>query len=225
MDQQKLLKELISEALETKGLNREKLAQTTGVPDRFLDIFLDGSEAKLPAAPYVRGYLKKIANALDLDAEELWRTREREFPTRQSGETDTLPGNRFAIQRANKVIIVIVTVGILALAYAGLNSDRLLGTPSLTVKNPGAETSTVTSGSVTIDGVLGNPNDALTINGESVYVDENGIFKKTFPLDAGLNNFDIIVKRFLGKTVTVQRQVVYAPEPELKDAPLLPRVP
>lgn len=211
MDQPKLIKEQLSEALEQKGLNREKLASLTGIPDRFLDAFLEGG-AELPAAPYVRGYLKKIANALDLDAEELWRMHEREFPTRRAGETDMLPGNRFAIQSANKAVIAIVAVAVLALAYAGMNSDRFLGTPSLTVKNPETETSTVTSASVTVDGVLGNPNDALTINGEAVYVDENGIFKKTFPLDEGLNNFDIVAKRFLGKTINVTRKVVYTPE-------------
>jgi len=212
MDSQKNLKESLSEALEQKGLNREKLAALTGIPDRFLDIFLDGGAAPLPAAPYVRGYLKKIASALDLDAEELWRMHEREFPTRRAGETDMLPGNRFAIQSANKAMIAATTLVVLVLAYAGLNSDRFLGAPSLTVKSPETETSTVTSASVTVDGALGNPNDALTINGEAVYVDETGQFKKTFPLDAGLNNFDIMAKRFLGKTITVTRKVVYTPE-------------
>ena len=113
---------------------------------------------------------------------------------------------------ANKAIIAAVTLVILTLAYAGLNSDRLLGAPSLTVKNPETETSTVTSQTLTVDGVLGNPDDTLTINGETVHVDENGIFKKTFPLDEGLNNFDVTAKRFLGKTVTIRRVVVYAPE-------------
>ncbi|MDO8584992.1 MAG: helix-turn-helix domain-containing protein [bacterium] len=225
MDSQKLIKELISEALEQKGLNREKLAQTTGIPDRFLDIFLDGGSTNLPAAPYVRGYLKKIAGALDLDAEELWRMHEREFPARRSGETDMLPGNRFAIQSVNKVVIIMITVGILALAYMGINSDRLMGAPSLTINNPSAEALSVASPTITIDGFLGNPDDTLTINNETVYVDENGQFKKTFPLDEGLNNFDISAKRFLGKTVTVQRQVVYTPEPELRNTPLLPQVP
>lgn len=212
MDQPKLLKEILSEALEKKGLGREKLADATGIPNRFVSAFLEGEPAELPAAPYVRGYLKKIAGVLELDADELWRMHERESAPRQSGAMDLLPQNRFAIAPANKLIMSVVVLIIATLIYAALGAGKLIGIPKLTVTIPANETSIATSASATIEGLLGNPEDTLTINGEVVYVDETGAFKKTFPLEKGLNNFDIAAKRFLGKTITVTRQVVYTPE-------------
>lgn len=224
MDQPKLLKEALSEALEQKGMNREKLAQATGVPDRFIEALTDGETTELPAAPYVRGYLKKIGTALELDADELWRMHERESAPKQSGAADLLPKNRFAIAPTNKLIVGAIVLGIAALLYAALGTGKLVGMPRLSATNPASETSTAIAPSATIEGTLGNADDTLTINGEAVYVDENGAFKKTFPLEAGLNNFDITAKRFLGKTVTVTRQVVYAPEPapEEETEPLPP---
>lgn len=222
MDQPKLLKEALSEALEQKGMNREKLAASTGVPDRFIEALTDGETTELPSAPYVRGYLKKIGTALELDADELWRMHERESAPKQSGAADLLPKNRFAIAPTNKLIVGAIVLGVAALLYAALGSGRLIGTPRLSVTNPSDETSTATLASIAIEGTLGNANDTLTINGEAVYVDESGAFKKTFPLEAGLNNFDITAKRFLGKTVTVTRRVVYTPEPATSETSARP---
>lgn len=222
MDSPKLLKEALSEALEQKGINREKLGATTGVPDRFIEALADGETAELPSAPYVRGYLKKIGTALELDTDELWRMYERESAPKQSGAADLLPRNRFAIAPTNKLIVGVIVLGVATLLYATLGTGKLVGMPRLSVTNPANETSTAIAPSATIEGTLGNPKDTLTINGEAVYVDETGAFKKTFPLETGLNNFDIAAKRFLGKTVTVTRQVVYAPESATPETSMQP---
>lgn len=219
MDSPKLIKETLAEALEQKGINREKLGALTGIPDRFIDAMLEGEPDELPAAPYVRGYVKKIAGVLELDADELWRMHERESAPKQSGAADILPQNRFAIAPTNKLIVGAAALVAAALLYAAFGAGRLIGAPQLSITNPADETSTAVAPSATIEGMLGNANDTLTINGEAVYVDEKGSFKKTFPLEKGLNNFDIAAKRFLGKTVAVTRQVVYAPEPEPAGAP------
>ncbi|MBI2604013.1 MAG: helix-turn-helix domain-containing protein [Candidatus Harrisonbacteria bacterium] len=219
MDDAKLLKELLAEQSELKGISRDKLVASTGIPDRFIAAFLEGDATALPAAPYIRGYLKKLGSVLELDAEELWRAYERETTPRASGAGDRLPENRFALKTANKKMLVGAIALIAVALYAAVNAARLIGEPGLTVLLPAEETSLTKTRTVSIEGALENASDSLEINGEAVMVDARGAFKKSFPLEEGINSFQITAKRFLGKTVTLTRQVVYTPETAPEESP------
>ena len=94
---------LILEALKLKGMNLEKLSQLSGVSERSLALLLEEQFDKLPPAPYVHGYLVKIAETLNLDGRELWREYlKNNEEIRRSGKEDILPLNRFAIPKLNK---------------------------------------------------------------------------------------------------------------------------
>lgn len=210
---------MLAEHLEQKGYSTEKLAQVTGVPERFLKTLLSGEYKSLPAAPYLRGYLKKISQALEIDIDETWRLYEKENAPHSSGEKDFLPGNRFAIQHISKKNMLLAIVGGLLIIYAGINADRLLGKPVLTIIQPAAGDTSIAVPLITLQGRLENQKDVLTINGVSVNVDDSGEFKKEFSLDPGANTFEIIAKRFLGRETRVTKQVTYTPPTSSSPAP------
>jgi hypothetical protein len=205
----KKLSEIILEAIRAKNLTIEKLAQMTGISDRFLGLMVEEKFDELPPAPYLRGYLLKISDVLNIDGQQLWREylKYRESMKR-SGSKDILPSNRFENPKLNKKIIFAVIV-LLPLTYFAVQIPKLIGRPQLYLANF-EDNMTVAESAFTIRGRI-KPTDTLTINQEEVYLGENGEFAKTVNLSPGFNTFVFKVKRFLGKENIVTKQIYYEP--------------
>lgn len=203
----KPLKEVIATAMDERGVNIKKLTETTGIPERFVMFFLEGELRKLPPAPYVRGYLTKIARALDLNHDDLFNRYRGETGYTSSGSNDRLPGNRFVIQSAKKKMVVGIVVVLIAIAYLGWNAQKLIGAPSIEVTEPADDTITTTLDQVTIAGKT-DVNNKLTINQEQLYLGSDGSFHKDYGLQIGLNTFEITAKKFLGREVTVVKKII-----------------
>ncbi len=206
---QKSLKELLLERLEGKNLNVEKIFQATEIPKHYLESMMRGDWKKLPAAPYTRGYFKKLAGLLDWSDGEMWLLYQNEVDTlKVSGATDRLPENRFAIKRKARAWTWPVIAVVLLLGYAGFNLDRLLGKPQLNVTSPLSASLVTSLSNFTIQGET-NAQDKLFINNEEVFVDKKGDFEKNYNLQPGLNTFEITAKRFLGRETKVVKQIIY----------------
>lgn len=205
----KSVKDIIKEQLGVKGFSLARLYQLTGIPERYLTGILEANTKNLPALPYVRGYLLKIAAALGLNGNDLWREYQREAEIQSSGLKDRLPENRYAIKtRKMRWPILMTAVIVLLGGYLALNAGNIFGHPSLTIYSP-KESLTVTASAIqSLAGKI-NPKDILKINGEEIVVSLNGEFNEFYDLQAGLNTFEITVKRLLGKKTKVVKQVIY----------------
>lgn len=210
MEPHKDLKTLLSDALELKNVNHKKLAELTGISERYLWAIQNLEVDKLPAAPYVRGYLKKISEVLHLNHDELWEMYKRELGQKTSGRYDTLPANRFAIRHLSRRELFFFGVGILLVIYVAMNIPRLIGKPTLIVTNPAAPIFAVFENTITLAGYL-NQRDKLTINEEEIFVSKNGEFSKEYPLQPGINKIEFKAKRFLGKEAEIVKEVIYQP--------------
>lgn len=204
----KSLKETIEEQLSIKGFSLERIAEITDIPLRYLEALIQGNTKKLPAAPYVRGYLFKIGKILDFDGNELWEAYKKESGIKSSGPEDRLPSNRFAIKSINKKYIVIALIIILLVGYLIWQAPRWLGQPPLTVYPMEEKTS---EPEVVISGKI-EPRDKLTINSEEILVDSKGNFSKNYNLQEGPNTIEVKVKRFLGRETKIVRQIEYQPK-------------
>jgi hypothetical protein len=172
---------------------------------------MQGDTKKLPAAPYVRGYLLKIGKILDFDGNELWEAYKKESGIKSSGPEDRLPSNRFAIKSINKKYIVIALIAIAIIGYLIWQAPRFLGKPPLSINYPFYATTTTPYSEISIVGKI-DPRDKLTINDEEVLVDNDGNFSKNYQLQQDINTtFEIKTKRFLGKETIVVKQVIYQP--------------
>ncbi len=203
-------KTLISEAIGHRNINLERLSQITNIPSRYLEAIQNLDTGKLPAAPYVRGYLKKIAAALNLNSAELWQLYEKELAPKSSGAFDKLPINRFAIQSLGKKGILVGLIVLFALVYILINAGNLFGAPPLAITNPAAATLMAAEPVIVLEGKF-DPKDKLTINDEERLGDAQGNFSIPFNLQPGLNTVEFKVKRFLGKETVITKQVLYQP--------------
>ena len=208
-NENKKLINLILEALKLKGMNLEKLSQLTGVSERSLALILEEQFDKLPPAPYVRGYLVKIAEALNLDGRELWlEYLKNNEEIRRSGKEDTLPLNRFAIPKLNKKIVAISGGAVLILAIIIFRLPAFFGQPELKIFNVSDNPTIVHEATFAIRGIM-NPADELAINGEAIYPQKDGNFEKNILLQPGFNNVVFQIKKLLGRTYTVEKQIFY----------------
>jgi len=212
-NQAKKLGELITEALELRKLDVKKLSELTDIPVYYLMALIEGNFSRLPASPYVRGYLIKIAQALRIDNEIILRAYKQELQLQSlkvSGPKDKLPSNRYAFKKTRKRTIIIWFVSILLIIYFAWQINHFLGTPQIEIINPVADNLIVNSPSIKISGKI-RPGDKLMINNEEVLTDKTGYFEKEISLQTNINTIEFKVKRFLGKEVKVLRQVIYQP--------------
>ncbi len=204
---QKGISELLEELLKERGISPEKLSYVTNIPIRFVTALLDGDFKKLPAKPYVRGYLIKIAAALGVAEEIIMESYRESAEIKSSGSKDKLPINRFAIQKINKNFIIGAAVALGLLIFLGFRINDIMGTPTLQV-NLSENPSTTTNQTLNITGRI-SAKDKLTLNQEIVYTNQDGTFQKEITLSPGLNTFEFGATRFLGRETKIIRQVVY----------------
>ena len=209
--EQKSLQETLKAQLDIKGLTKKRLADLTSISERYIDGLIEGNPSKLPSAPYVRGYLIKIAAILNLGEEEVLALYKKEQGVKISGPADKLPHNRFAIKPMNKKFLLAFLLALLAGAYLIKNAGRLIGEPELTVTNPFAQAAIVASPLIKLTGKI-DPKDKLLINSEEAAVDSDGSFEKLYNLQIGLNTIEFSAKKILGREAKVVKQIIYQPQ-------------
>lgn len=207
------LKTIFDEALSSRNLDCEKLAKLTGIPKHFILALQNLEIKKLPAAPYVKGYLKKIAAILELDDKELWQLYEKELTHKTSGAFDKLPANRFAVRGINKKNAILIIIGVLLLIYFIFNYKNLFGKPSLEITGPAESAISVENSTYTLTGKI-SPRDKFTINGAEIFTDQNGNFQFLYNLQPGINSIEFKVKKLLGAEKKEFRQIIFQPSGE-----------
>jgi len=205
------LSETLKEIINTKGITLEKLSELTNIPKNHLEMLINDEYENLPPAPYVRGYLFKIAKVLRLNGDELWQTYKKDLPLKTSGQNDKLASNRYAIPtRSSKKMIIFIIILIFVIVYLSFNWRNIFGAPKLEIITPASSETTTNNPSLKLTGRI-DPKDKLMINNEEVVVDANGWFEKDFNLQQGLNIIEFKVKKILGKEKKIIRQINYQP--------------
>lgn len=198
--------EALRDLMKAKGIGPQRLSSTTDVPRRFIDAILNGEFDKLPARPYIRGYLYKISNALGVESDLLWQIYRSSTESLSSGEKDTLPINRFALRKLNSGLAISILLVVLVIIFLAFNFNRIIGKPTLDVNIPESTNEEVFN----VEGLI-NPSDVLTLNGELIYTDEEGNFEKRVQMEPGLNTLEFKIKRYLGRETTLIKQIFYQP--------------
>ncbi len=196
--------------MDARGLNLEKIFLLTNIPRHYLENILAGEWHKLPAAPYARGYFKKIETTLECQSEELWDRYKEEAEIKSSGSSDKLPENRFALRGNPQKWLWIGVVALFAAIYLGVNAYELIGLPTLEINNPLSATVISILPQYEISGKI-ESRDKVFVNNEEVVADQNGNFAASYSLQSGLNTFEIAARRFLGREARVVRQIIYRP--------------
>lgn len=205
--EKKNISQILKEIMQQKGISPEKLGELTGVHINIILHILNGEFSKLPAAPYVRGYIKKISKVLELNGDKVWeKFSKNEKELKKSGNKDILPQTK-CVSNKNKIILSLLFLAILIFLFV---LSSLSNRPELNL-NLDKNLSTTTDSKIVIKGKLKN-GDKLLLNGKFVNLNENGEFSEEIVLQPGFNTFIFEASKFLGKEIKEIRQVYYEAE-------------
>jgi len=205
----KTVAEIISDAMKSKNISIEKLAQLTGISERFLELMIKEKAGKLPSTPYMRGYFLRIADTLNLNGEELWSEYQRQNAVQKF--KDKPEPNRgtnkeeWIKKLMNTKTLIAIGVGLGILLVIIWRGPAFIGKPTLSLEHFDDNVSVSTS-SFVVKGKI-DPKNQLTINDEVVFPDDTGTFEKSFTLTSGFNTFNFKVRGILGKELDVTKQV------------------
>jgi len=206
--EEKTFSAVIVDAMKAQGMTFEKLVQATGISDRFLGLILNENLDKLPASPYVHGYIMKIAEVLRLDGERIWMEYFKDsHGVRRSGAADMLPGRRLDPRhRPRKVFILGIAIIVLVLGYVAFRIQQSVGEPVLSTNI--TDNMKVTAAEFDVKGSI-DPKDQISLNGTQLYPDPRGNFEEKIELQPGFNTLSFDVKKFLGNEYTTNKQIFY----------------
>ncbi len=209
-------------------LRRERLSQNKKLPEIAREIKvreenlhrLEESYYKdLPADVYTKGFIKSYAENLGLPASRLIRQYDKEQGVQEHIEREeTDPRD---ISRPVKPPILtprliriggIVAVVAVAIVYLGVQLKGFSENPHLSLSEP-TDNLTIEEDKIVFKGEATRQAE-LKINGEGVFVDEDGIFEKEIPLQEGINEIAVIVSDRQGRSSELKRQVMVEKPPE-----------
>lgn len=198
----------LSLRVKERGVSLARLSELSGISPENLTLLLEGDFAKLPPAPYLRGYLAKLGKVLNFDGDAMWESV-RGVPGVQSSASDARSRNRFALAPGHRYAWIAL-LGAVILGYLAIRLPAIIGEPRLSVLSPADPTSAARDPQFRVAGTVDRATDLL-VNGEKTAV-INGSWERTVVLEPGLNTIEIRAKKFLGRETAVVRQVVYEPE-------------
>jgi len=181
-----------------------EISKATRIQVKYLEYLENGEYDKLPADVYVRGFLKSYASYLNIDEQAFIKLYERERHIQknlnQKSETKSvriknLNISSLVITPRSLVIVMITLLVIGAFSYIFREFQTFALVPRLVILSP-ITGSRVEKNEVIVQGKT-DKGARVSINNQSVFVDGEGNFSSTIPLQSGLNTMTIIaVDRF-----------------------------
>ena len=188
----------------------------------YLENLEESNYEKLPPDVYVKGFIKSYAQLVGLNPEKMISIYDREKNIENKIEnkyqkkeiyTKKLTAQNFAIITP-KIITAFFSLLILSIVgyYLWYQINSFNSAPYLFVSSP-YENHIVDDPNITVKGET-EKEVTVRINGQDVFVDQNGYFEEDIILQPGKNVFVIeAINRFSGTTKEV-RNIIYEKKPE-----------
>ncbi len=199
----------LNEKVQERGLTVKRLSELSGISVKHLEALKQNRVDDLPSAPYLRGYLIRLGQILDFDANQWWEILKKEPAVKSSGHYDEPSKNRFRKEPLKKYFLISAIV-LLIVIYLGFRTVKILGQPIIAISSPPDNLTVASRNYVSFNGRVTNA-DSLIINGEAVSIGQNGEWQKTIALQPGLNTIELVAGKFLGRETKLTRQIIYEP--------------
>ncbi len=204
---------ILKEERVSKGFSLEQVEKATKIRLKYLVALEEEDYKKLPALPYVQGFIKNYSKFLGLRSTTMMAIFRREYiqkeRARKASLEEPLTESRWLLT-PNKVIVglvIILVFGLLWYFYAQFRA--LHAPPPLRLESPLPD-SIVNKDEIAVFGAT-DVDATVTINTEAVLVKEDGKFYKDVPLASGSNTFTVVATSRIGEKTTIIRRVTRAP--------------
>lgn len=184
-------------------------AEATGVSVHHLEALEAGEYSRLPGDVYTRNFLRRYARFLKLNDESVMRYYESERTVLKPAER-RLPGPLHSASSVTLVLLArrsLIGLGILAiLGYLGWELGKIVTPPSLVLESP-TQSGITHAATVEVRGKT-DPEASVFLNGQSIFVAEDGSFRELVDLTPGRNSLQVTAVKKRGKRYTISRDVI-----------------
>jgi len=210
----KTLGERLRELREESNISLEALSEKLGLAKNYLQYLEEGKYENLPGEVYIISFLKKYAQAVQINEDKVLKLyeKERNIYKKLKSEDSRLylpPKAKVNFSPFNpkffrNLIIIVLVLGILV--YLAWELTHVIAPPRLEITYPPDKLVTQEK-NLTIVGET-EAEVKILVNGKEVFVDTEGKFKEEIILNEGVNVIKISAYKKQGRENTVTRQIL-----------------
>jgi cytoskeletal protein RodZ len=199
----------------TRAVSLPMLEEQTRIQKKYLEALERGRYDELPEPMYTRNFLRAYARALGADEEYLLELYEEEV-----GQMDLLGPHRLPRMRVRKgrffvfsrmtTAFGVALPALLIVVYLLWQTSSLIRPPEVVITNP-SDGSAVQTALLLVEGYVTDDDVTVTVNGDTVVIDEALHFETKVDLTRGLNVVTVLAKRRYSREAIVYRRVVFDP--------------
>lgn len=184
IQQTKTVGELLKLEREKRRISRSQLAQEIRVKENFIHALEEGRFADLPAAVFVKGYVKAYARVLNFDPEPMLALLRRDFKESANGKLVPQDFLKPVIKNSSWSSVKFILFGgvgvfLVLFVYIAIRWYSFISPPKITISSP-AENEVV-SPQVKIQGMT-EPETQVLVNSQPVSVQADGLFETNITL-------------------------------------------
>lgn len=205
------LGEYLTRIRKQRNLSREEIFSFTKIHPRHLEALETGRFADLPAAVYVKGFLRSLAKIYHVDEAALVSRYEAESGIEKNLAALTsvkqklvLP--RFVLSQKTLAVLFISVLAVTGFGYLYFQVSSLAREPFLEIIQPMSDT--LDSSLVFVEGTA-EAGSQVFLNNQPILVDADGYFKESLSLSRGANRLEIRAVNKFGKEKKITRQIIY----------------
>lgn len=193
-------------------LSLEEFATRSGIQRKYVVALEAGRYDRLPGDVYVRNFLRRYADLLQVNPARVYELYERERRVvRPPGATSVKPPHALSEPHAPNIPVLARKLAIAAsvltlLVYLAVKVYTIVTPPTLQILSP-AEDLVTSELSVRIEGFTEGAS-AVRINGQPIFTDPTGHFSERIDLQPGLNVIKIAANKQRSKEQVVYRSII-----------------
>lgn len=194
------ISDVLKDEREKQDLSIDDVVAATKIKRSFIVAIEKGKFQELPSDTYAMGFVKNYAVFLGISEDRAAALLRREYEAKR---IEVLPKFRKTSRAGRKIILrsprgyLIFAVVLIVFTYIIYQFSFLFFGPKLSVTSP-KPGQIIQANSVHVSGTT-DPYATVSVNGEEVYVDISGSFKKTVYIYTGNNKVDVVAKNRYGK--------------------------
>lgn len=207
----KSIGDILKEERLKHGVDLADLAAQTKIKLKYLKALENNQFDQLPAAPFVKGFIKSYAHLFDFDTKPLLALLRRDYQESTDGQLlprefiNPIVRKNTSSRSLSFIVIVVVAVFLSLMGYVGWQWYTLTRPPRLEVSQP--ENDQFVSSEIIVEGQT-EPESIVLVNAQPVSLRPDGSFRtKLYLPREGISTITVEATDKRGKTNLEQRTV------------------
>lgn len=197
--------ELLKTERERQSITLQQVEKYIKVREKFLRAIELNNWDFFSSKIYISGIIKNYARYLKLDPRKMLAFFRRDYEKKETVRFKRKVSSKYLTPETRKIVLsAIVFICILFLSYFGYQLNQFFSPPKVTILAP-RSTDTVREDKIKIIGKT-EKEAYITIFGEKVFPNKEGIFEYEFPVKKGSNTLEIEVIGANGKKTVIKKE-------------------